>query len=152
MIIYLVRHGEAKHPAQDPERGLTPRGKKQVEATARAAAKRGVRPSMIFHSGKKRAEETAAILAEHLRPLNRIETTDDLAPNDDPSNWAERLTHMDEDVMLVGHLPHLPGLAALLLNKDGERETVPFQTATIAALEKSNDNSWKLLWSFSPEE
>ena len=150
MIVYLVRHGEAKNPAEDPGRGLTPRGVKQVESTARAALERGARPSAIFHSPKARAAETAGVLAARLNPPDKHEMTDGLAPNDDPREWAGRLQDMDEDVMLVGHLPHLPGLVSLLLGTDGQIENVTFQPATMAALENTNDNIWKLLWTINP--
>ncbi len=152
MIVYLVRHGEAKHPAVDPERGLSPKGVEQAASTARAAARRGVSPSSIFHSEKTRATETAGILAEYLKPSRKNETAEHLAPNDDPKEWAARLNDTNEDVMLVGHLPHLPGLASLLLNGDDEKEYIPFQTATMAALEKSDKNNWKLLWIINSNE
>lgn len=150
MIVYLVRHGEAKNPAEDPKRGLTPRGANQVESTARAALERNSRPSTIFHSSKARAVETAGVLAAHLNPINKNEMADGLAPNDDPGEWAKRLKDMDEDVMLVGHLPHLPGLAYLLLGTDEQIEQITFQPATMAALEHTNDNIWKLLWTINP--
>ena len=39
------------------------------------------------------------------------------APNDDPMIWVGRLTEEHNDLMLVGHLPHLsPRLASLLLD------------------------------------
>lgn len=148
--VYLVRHGEAKNPAEDPAKGLTPRGADQVESTARAALERGAKPSSIFHSPKARAAQTAGVLAEHLNPLNKVEMADGLAPNDDPREWVERLKDMDEDVMLVGHLPHLPGLVSLLLGTGGQKENVTFQPATMAALENTN-NGWKLLWTINPD-
>ncbi len=151
VIVYLVRHGEAKNPAEDPARGLTPRGVRQVEATAQAALDRNARPSTIFHSSKARAAQTAVVLAEYLKPPNKNEMADGLAPNDDPGEWAERLKDMNEEVMLVGHLPHLPGLAYLLLGTDGQTEQITFQTATIAALENTK-NGWKLLWTITPDD
>ncbi len=152
MIVYLVRHGEAKSPAEDPARGLTPKGRKLVEATARAALERNARPSTIFHSSKTRAKETAEVLADHLNPLNKNEMADGLAPNDDPGEWAGKLKDMNEEVMIVGHLPHLPRLASILICGDEQKENVFFQTATIAALENTNDNNWKLLWTITPGE
>lgn len=150
MIVYLVQHAEAKSKAEDPDRGLTPEGLVHIEATARAAARRGVRPSMIFHSGKTRAGETAEVLAEHLNPFIELGVADGLDPKDDPGEWAGKLKNMDDEVVIVGHLPHLQRLASLLICGDEEKEIVTFQNAVIVALERTIDRGWKLLWMITP--
>ncbi len=63
MKLYLVQHGEAKSEAEDPERSLTMRGEKETRKVSGAAKRLGLRPSRIYHSGKKRTEQTAGIIA-----------------------------------------------------------------------------------------
>ena len=63
MRLYLVQHGEARSEAEDPERSLTIRGEEETKKISDAAKRLGIRPSRIYHSGKKRAEQTAGIIA-----------------------------------------------------------------------------------------
>jgi phosphohistidine phosphatase SixA len=53
MRLYLVQHGEAKSEAEDPERSLTVRGEEETRKVSGAAKRLGIRPSRIYHSGKK---------------------------------------------------------------------------------------------------
>ena len=69
MEVYLVQHGEAKRAEEDPERPLTDQGKEEVSNVAAFLAQGGVNVNQIRHSGKRRAEETARIMTEHLSPL-----------------------------------------------------------------------------------
>jgi phosphohistidine phosphatase len=62
MHLYLVRHGEAKSGQEDSERPLNNCGREEVDRVSRAAAKKGMAASRIFHSDKLRAKETAEIL------------------------------------------------------------------------------------------
>ena len=54
MRLYLVQHGEAKSEAEDPERSLTVRGEEETLKISGAAKRLGLRPSRIYHSGKRR--------------------------------------------------------------------------------------------------
>ena len=117
-MLYLVQHGEAKREEEDPARPLTDKGKSEVEKIASFIAKTGIHIERILHSGKLRALQTAEILASHLKPPRGIEQADALDPLADPKIWAERLKDTNEDIMLVGHLPHLSKLASLLLTGD----------------------------------
>ena len=53
MKLYLMRHGEALSPQKDPERGLTDKGKLNVELVAKHLLEQGVLFSQILHSKKK---------------------------------------------------------------------------------------------------
>jgi phosphohistidine phosphatase SixA len=53
MRLYLVQHGEAKSGAEDPERSLTIRGEEETRKISGTAKRLGIRPSRIYHSGKK---------------------------------------------------------------------------------------------------
>jgi phosphohistidine phosphatase len=51
--------------------------------------------------------------------------------------------------MIVGHLPHLPRLASLLLLSDSGREILDFTPGTVVCLEKTG--SWRVKWMISPD-
>ncbi len=138
MRAYLVRHGEAKSAEVDPERGLTDAGIDRVRRVAsRAVGDLDVRPARIFHSEKARARQTAEIWAE----LTGVaaEQANDLAPNDDPVKWATRLDTEGEDVMLVGHLPHVERLVGLLVSGDPDRTLVGFPAGALVVVEHGDD-------------
>ena len=149
MTLYLVRHGEALPDrgsgGGDSRRPLSPGGVRQVEDVARRAFEAGAKPSRILHSGKLRAEQTADILAATLTP-REVRAIAGLQPEDDPASAVELAQMSDEDVMLVGHLPHLGIVAGRLL---GAGELVSFSTSTMACLERGA--RWVLRWKITGE-
>jgi phosphohistidine phosphatase len=151
MLLYLVQHAEAKKEEEDPERGLTDKGFREIARTAVYAQKLGVRVCSMYHSGKKRAAQTAKVLADYLKPQKGLARTESLAPLDDPEIWAKRISEMNEDVMLVGHLPYLAKLTGLLLCGDKEKMSVDFRMAGIVCLKRSEDGKWALEWMIVPE-
>jgi phosphohistidine phosphatase len=138
--LYLVQHGRAKTEDEDPDRPLTDQGVEDVARVAHhAVAQLGVRPTRVFHSGKTRARQTAEAWG---RLLNAdVEPADALAPNDDPTIWLERLRSEADDLMLVGHQPHLARLAGLLLIGDADRPVVRFRNGGVVGLERT-DTAW----------
>ncbi|NIO83691.1 MAG: phosphohistidine phosphatase SixA, partial [Candidatus Aminicenantes bacterium] len=88
-----------------------------------------VRPSRIFHSGKTRAQQTARVLADYLKMGEGVAESDGLAPLDDPQIWVDRIADMREDIMLVGHLPHLSLLVSQLLSGDKDNSIIDFTMA-----------------------
>jgi phosphohistidine phosphatase len=151
VFVYLVQHAEAKKEEEDPERGLTDKGFKDIASTAIFAQRLGLRVSSIHHSGKKRAMQTAQMLADHLKSEKGIIQTDGLAPMDDPGIWAGRLAEMRVDIMLVGHLPYMAKLAGLLLCGDKEKMSINFKMAGIVCLKRADDGRWALEWMVVPE-
>jgi phosphohistidine phosphatase len=151
MFLYLVQHAEAKREEEDPQRGLTEKGLSDIEKTASFAERAGVNVSRIFHSGKTRALQTADVLSRHLKPQKGISQSDGLAPMDDPYLWFKRTMDMDEDVMLVGHLPHLARLADLLLYGDTDKGIIDFRMGCIVCLKRADDGSWSIQWMVTPE-
>lgn len=65
------------------------------------------------------------------------------------SVWADRLIALDEDLLLVGHLPHLQRLAGLMLCAGSGREVICFHNCGVVCLERC-DNSWSILWQLNP--
>lgn len=140
MRLYLVQHGEAKSEAEDPDRPLTDRGAAHVREVAdRATAAGLVAVDRIVHSGKTRARQTAEAWGERLGI--KVEEQDGLAPNDDASIWARRLT--GGNLMLVGHLPHLANLTALLLGADARQPA--FRNGELVGLEQGSSGGWTVV-------
>ncbi len=149
MRLYLVQHGQAKSGAEDPERPLTGQGTAEVVRVARYAVEVcGVGPARVLHSGKTRARQTAEVWAG-LLGLG-VEQADGLGPNDDPTTWAERLGAATGDLMLVGHLPHLGRLAALLVIGSPDSPVVRFRPGGLVGLDQA-DPGW-LIWVVAPPE
>jgi phosphohistidine phosphatase len=151
MVLYLVQHAEAQKKEENPERDLTEKGRLDIESVAHHVKRLKVEVNQIFHSGKTRARSTAAVLAWHLRPPAGISEAPGLAPLDDPEIWAERIAQMDEDVMLVGHLPHLARLAALLISGDKEKGVINFQMGGVVRLRRMDAGQWAVDWMVIPE-
>ncbi len=148
--LYLVQHGEAKPKEEDPERGLTDKGRRDVEGVAALLADIGAKPHRIYHSGKKRALETAGILSDRLTPEGGVSQADGLAPLDDPAVWARRLDNEQQDIMLVGHMPHVARLASLLLCGDPEKGLVSFTQGAVLSL-KRVEGRWTVEWMVTPD-
>ncbi len=147
MIVILIRHGEAKSPNDDPLRGLTDIGKEQVGSVASKLKSRDINIAKIFHSGKKRAMETATILHERVFPDAGLQQGDNLKPNDDINIWKEELDKCSENIVLVGHLPYMGILASLLSNSS---DHIFFDEANLLCLEKNEQGNWKILWAEIP--
>ena len=152
MKLYLIQHGEAKPETVDPERSLTVRGEEEVIGVSKAAAPLKIRPSRVYHSGKRRAKQTAEILAGGLTiPGPQVEAVQGLNPNDDVRPWAERISKETEDLMLVGHLPFLEKLASLLVCGKESARPILFRYGAIVCLEQKEDKGWALRWVLTPE-
>jgi phosphohistidine phosphatase len=149
MRLYLVQHGEAKSEAEDPERSLTVRGETETRKISGATKKLGIRPSRIYHSGKKRAEQTAGIIARALDLSAQL--GQGLNPNDDVRPWVERISREAEDLMIVGHLPFLEKLASFLVCGDEGAKAVLFRYSAILCLEKKEPKRWAVGWVLKPE-
>src|SRR4030095_10020237 len=99
MTLYLVQHGEAKAEAEDPERPLTARGRDDIGRLAALLARTGVRVARLAHSGKRRAQETAELLAAAVAATPTARSG--LAPNDPVAPLAAEVCALAENVMLV---------------------------------------------------
>lgn len=150
MELYLVQHGEARPEAEDPGRGLTEEGAESAKRMGEWAAGISIHVDQVRHSGKRRAQQTAQLLAEGIAPIAGVIQTSGLKPNDDVGPVAEDLTKGGKSIMLVGHLPFLSRLASLLLVGDAAREVIRFRNAGIVCLGHEED-LWSLSWSVTPD-
>jgi phosphohistidine phosphatase len=143
-VIYLVHHADAVGPDIEPQRPLSAAGRAHAEALASDAARRGVKPAVIWHSGKLRARQTAEPFLRLCNPLAEFSAIRGLQP-DDPPGWVRDLVAGENrEVLLVGHMPNLPRLLTLLVN-GSESPTLSFPLHGAVALEPAGER-WIERW------
>lgn len=113
-----------------------------MERLASEAAGRGVRPNVVWHSGKLRARQTAEIFWRACNALAECSATRDLQPTDPPSFMRDRLRHEPRDILIAGHFPHLPGLMALLRGEHSGNVSFPLHGLVSLATEDDGE-SWR---------
>jgi phosphohistidine phosphatase len=150
MKVYLVQHGEAEPASVEPARPLTERGRRDVQCVAAHAGRLAFEVQQIRHSGKARAEQTAALFAYALSPPDGVVSVSGLAPKDDVVPVANALVGESRPVMLVGHLPFMARLASCLVTGDAERPAVRFVNGGVVCLERK-DAYWLVSWILTPE-
>lgn len=137
MKIYLLRHAEAKSAYPDSERSLTDAG--------RAAAKRlglhcqsnaDFAPAELWCSPYVRAQQTARILLDNWGgAVPPMKTLSGLVPDVDPEPLLESLGASGQNVLVVGHNPHLSILASLLASGERYRSRFVMNTCTMIGFE-----------------
>lgn len=152
MKLYLMRHGEALSPQIDPERGLSGNGKQKITDVAHYLRKKSVSFKHIFHSEKKRARETAQIMANIISPGIALQQHAHITPNDDPKLILAEINLWDEDTLIASHLPFVPNLITELTARDAYLTAITFETGTVVCLEKGDDDMWNISWSTCPSE
>lgn len=144
--LWLVHHGEAVPEYLDPQRPLTPHGRGRVALLAGSAAARRVRPAAIWHSGKLRARDTAHAFWKACNPLAELRAMRGLQPADGPWWLRDLLRGETRDVMVVGHMPHLPRALGALTSGNDEAQ-LAFPLHGIVALERRDEDSvWQETW------
>jgi phosphohistidine phosphatase len=83
-VLYLVHHGDAVGPDVNPMRPLSDRGRVESDMLAQKAAERGVKPDIIWHSGKLRARQTAECYWKRCNPLATFSAARGLQPTQLP--------------------------------------------------------------------
>jgi phosphohistidine phosphatase len=151
MKLYLVQHANAATKEQDPERSLTEEGRKDLQKISSFIEPMNLSVGLLWHSGKRRAEQTAKILAEAVKVTKNHTEREGLAPNDDVNLINNELAHIRQDVMIVGHMPFLSKLASLLLTGSESANTVAFKQGGIVCLNRTEDNNWQIEWMVTPE-
>ena len=150
MYVYLIQHAKAKSKVVDPERGLTDHGVAEARRSFAFFARQKPAVQEIWHSGKKRAMQTAEILSAALGGVGEAVEHGGLAPNDGAGRVAEELQASDTNTVIVGHMPHLARLASFLLAGDEMRGGVLFKNAGVVCLEREG-SSWRICWMIAPD-
>jgi phosphohistidine phosphatase len=151
MDLYLMQHGVATSEGEDPSRPLTAAGRAEVDAVAARARDLGVRADRCVHSGKLRAEQTAAILADALGATT--EARSGLSPSDPVgpvADWLRTEATAAGGLAVVGHLPFLDRLASVLVAGDEDAHVVRFRNAGLVRLEPVGDG-FAVAWVLLPE-
>lgn len=150
MKVYLAQHGHALSKSEHPERPLSNVGHGEVGQMAEFLSGH-MSVSRVVHSGKRRAQQTAAILTALIAGEFPIEEEQGLAPNDPVEDFAGKMVDWNEDVLVVGHLPFMEKLISLLVNGAESPPIASFTPGTVACLELAEDNSWRMHWMVRPE-
>ena len=151
MRVYLIRHGEAKSKAEDRDRSLSDRGRDESRKMAAFLTPLGLGVRAVWHSGKTRAAQTAEILAAAVHSDEGVVPRAGLAPLDDVRPVADKIERAQADLMIVGHLPFLAKLAAVLLTGQEAPEPVAFACSGAVCLERDDDTPWHLRWAVPPD-
>lgn len=149
MFVYLVHHADAVSPDVDHIRPLSALGQAQAADVAEFARARGAKPALIWHSGKMRARQTAEVCLRTLNPFATFTACRGLQPDDDPDTIAVALAAQTVDVLIAGHMPHLPGLLHRLTSGLNDGGTAPFPLHGCVTLERVG-NRWEERWRGSP--
>jgi phosphohistidine phosphatase len=143
-VIYLVHHAAAVGPEVEPQRPLSAEGRVHAEGLAAAAAARGVKPEVIWHSGKLRARQTAEPFLRLCNPLAEFAAIRGLQPTDPPSAINDLVTGETREILLVGHMPNLPRVLTLLVT-GAQSPLLSFPLHGAIALEATGER-WTERW------
>jgi phosphohistidine phosphatase len=151
MKLYLVQHAKAAPKEVNPQRPLTEEGRRDVQKVAAFIKPLNLCVDYLWHSGKRRAVETAELLAEVIDIKEATIAREGLSPNDDVTVLRDELASSQHRIMVVGHLPFLSKLASLLLAGSESAETIAFKNGGIVCLNRSETNQWQVDWVVTPE-
>ncbi|MGB9700646.1 MAG: phosphohistidine phosphatase SixA [Thermodesulfobacteriota bacterium] len=151
MKLYLIQHGEATPEQVDPLRPLTAQGREDVLQIASFLKDARVRPTLIYHSEKLRAKQTAEIIASAMALNELIRERKGLLPQDVIDDIAQEISRSAKDLMIVGHLPFLSKLATFLLVGKEEGNLIAFQPGGVVCLKRAEDQRWQVAWMVVPE-
>jgi phosphohistidine phosphatase len=149
MKLYLVRHGQSNPEDIDPEQSLTAIGEKNIAKLKESIYHLDINVDQIWHSGKKRAKQTAEIISAAVKTQKGLVEKTGLKPNDSVTPVAQEVIAHNTDLMLVGHLPFMSKLASYLLIGDEDKCEIDFMAGAAACLEYDK-GKWTLNWLMHP--
>ena len=123
MNLYLLRHAKAEElgatdSRRDCDRALQPEGIKRMRRVAGGMAALELRFDAILSSPFVRAKQTAEIVTKTFACPKKLQLLVALEPDSDPDDTVEYLRQFrrgSDDVLLVGHEPHLSRLVSALV-------------------------------------
>ncbi len=140
MRIFLVRHGTPYTADEDPERKLNNEGLEQCRNVGIVLESFGFSFDLIISSPKPRAVQTAKIIGGLTGyPEDKLKITPALEPNAPPDEVVDFLKNQTgvNSVLIAGHFPSLPNIAATLLDRN-EKVSISFDTASICRIDVQN--------------
>jgi phosphohistidine phosphatase len=135
MAMYFVQHGLALAKEVDPNRPLSEDGRKEIVCISAYLRKVGLAVEKVFHSGKTRAKETAQMFADQIGDGSVYELSG-MSPNDSVIEFVRTLK--EDDVMYVGHLPHMGKLVSYLITGNENADIVKFSNGGVVCVGKDN--------------
>jgi phosphohistidine phosphatase len=148
MALFLVQHGLSLPKDQDPEKGLSKQGFEDTQRIAEVAKSYGPPVAKIFHSGKKRARETALIFNETLEIKEPPEQIEGISPLDDVKAFSDKID-LKSGTMIVGHLPFLEKMVSYIITDNPDLKIYKFQNSGIVCLDHEQEN-WFIKWTLNP--
>lgn len=145
MHLFLVHHGVAVGPEEDPRRPLSSVGLANAARVAAKAAALGAKPDVVWHSGKLRAKQTAQEFWRACNALAEFSASKDLQPDDPPQRIRDRLRAESRDIAIAGHFPHLPRLLALLTSGGEAGSDFPIN-GVVALVSDDEGGTWRERW------
>jgi phosphohistidine phosphatase len=153
MQLYLLRHGQADTRTIDGEPELTTAGRQTIERQAERFAalleRDAVSLRAVYHSGKLRAAQTAAIMLARTAPTLTAQAHSGLKPNADPQALRAELTTWQGATLLVSHLPFIPALLRTLLGDTAPAGMDGLPAGTLIAVDGDADH-WRLTSLLTP--
>ena len=158
MHLYLLRHAEAIDSSPDNLRPLTTKGRDDTARLGKLLKTQGVQlPKRVWVSPYLRAQETAQILLKAAHSDADLETRDDITPEDSVETLLPDLNAIEEDLLLVGHNPHLSILASQLLGGHQSECIIQYRKCALARFERirffspNTPARWALDWFIPPK-
>ncbi len=146
MAMYFVQHGLAVAKDIDPDRPLSESGQKELKRISIYLKNLGIKVGLIYHSGKKRAMQTAQIFSDHISH-GSIDILSGMNPKDDVKVFAQNLK--ENNVMYVGHLPHLQKVVSYLITQNEDAKIIKFVNGGVVCIEKE-DSRFYIEWYLKP--
>lgn len=158
MDLYVLRHGKAE-PAgsgiDDDKRALTGKGKGEISRLAEWLLRRDERVDLIITSPRKRAVETAEIVARGLTIKEGVQVSDALSSGYNPDRLSHEIASVQHhgNIMIVGHEPDLSGFISCVIsgNPDTALTMAKGGLAKIRDFQPGERPSGELLWLVSPD-
>ena len=159
MNLYLLRHGKAVPHGSlgtDEKRALTLEGEQIAKRVAQGMAAMELKLDLIITSPLIRAAKTAEITARVLK-TDKVCATPSLACEGNPRKLIEEINDNYgtlENVLLVGHEPHLATLISVLISGD-QGARIELKKSGLAKLHVENLRFAKcatLEWLLTPKQ
>ena len=158
MLLCLFRHGIAIDHTdlacpEESERFLTEKGRRRTRLAVEGLRALGVSPELVISSPWTRALQTAELVMEALEPSEtQLLFDEDLLPMSPPRKILHRLADHDvNEVMLVGHAPHLDLLLDELCG-GARREYLTKAGAAYMELDPHDPTHGVLRWALPSKE
>lgn len=151
MKVYLVQHGACLEKTVNPEQPLSEKGRKDIGSLCQFLSLLSIESHCLWHSGKLRAQQTAEILVSSLASSVTIESREGLAPMDEIGVIEKTIYQLNQNVLLVGHMPFLGKLAAKFLVANETQNLIAFEPGTMVCLAQNEKQAWQMQWMIRPD-